>query len=396
MSRMSEFDRTIYEHFYTREVNAMLLLRIKKWIPVLVFALCLVPIATAQRKITNHSGKPICILDITDAKGKTVGELFITGEQAVLDSLGRLTQGAGYIQGVSGEHVHVSAIIKRSKEKKGAYNFMQFLIGVNRIEWDDNGQTTSVTGIEPTIQTSHGDEWKIISDIEKPIIQDGVLLLDTAEKGRLLLKIVFGDKASVVGNSDYLFIPDLTKDSQAYLRVREYVTQVRAGADPNGKEIDLGFGTMVKLLKRDGTVPSVWLVSTSSGQAWIPEFYLTNSKEEIHFLRQKKLIPNTMTFVYKRDAVMLYGRSVFGPAVVDSQGLPASSSGSRQVAFKDNAVLFHISAIQYTWRNPMVFRSGGMTHAIAPNRLFYCTDVNDKGEGTFECIDLDTLSLCKD
>lgn len=143
--------------------------------------------------------------EITDSKGNKVADLFVTGKKAIVDFNGRVVKGAGFLQAVAGKYVHVSVIIKRSKPNKDGANYKQFLIGVNRIEWNDEGKTTLISGLKPFIETDVDEKWKLVSDLTKPTIKDGLLVLDIEQKGRVSIDIKFGDKGSVLGNADSLF-----------------------------------------------------------------------------------------------------------------------------------------------------------------------------------------------
>jgi hypothetical protein len=104
-----------------------------------------------------------------------------------------------------------------------------------------------------------------------------------------------------------------------------------------------------------------------------------------------------MSFLYKKtDFVQVDGLFKVGPLVVDSEGAPASDKGNYQVSYKGNAVIFDDSAVKSTWKNPIVIRSSASVHKVDADRLYYCREVNDKGEGLFDCIDLKILSFCKD
>ena len=161
--------------------------------------------ALAQYRIKNEKGEPIGILDIPDSKGDKIAVLYITGIEAAFDANQRLLKGAGYIQAEKGKHIHVSIIIERSKPKEGASNIKQLVLGLNRIEWDDDGKTTAASGMEPIIETSLGEKWKITSNLEKPAVKNGLLLVYVEGKGKVSLDIKFGDKGKVVGNPDFLF-----------------------------------------------------------------------------------------------------------------------------------------------------------------------------------------------
>jgi len=189
----------------------------------------------------------------------------------------------------------------------------------------------------------------------------------------------------------------MAERATAYLRVKEYKTKPRSDVSPNGGAVTLTYGEAVTLEKKEGDLPIMYLVSTKFGQAWVPEFYLTGSKKEIDFLLKKNRVPATMSFLCRKsDFVQVYGLFKVGPLVVDSQGMPASADGNYQVSCEGNAVVFDETAVKYTWRVPIVMRSKASVHKLDANRLYYCSEVSEKGDGIFDCIALDTMAFCED
>jgi hypothetical protein len=51
---------------------------------------------------------------------------------------------------------------------------------------------TAVRGIEPLLKTSLSEEFKILSDLTKPKLRDGALLLTLEGKGQVPFMIRFG------------------------------------------------------------------------------------------------------------------------------------------------------------------------------------------------------------
>ncbi len=96
-------------------------------------------------------------------------------------------------------------VVSRSAHKEGGPNFRQLAIRANRIEWDEDGKTTAITGLAPIVETSLGEKWKIVSSLEKPALKDGVLTLELEQKGKVTFDIRFGNKGTLIGSSDVLF-----------------------------------------------------------------------------------------------------------------------------------------------------------------------------------------------
>ncbi|MFB0521800.1 MAG: hypothetical protein ACETWD_10300 [Desulfatiglandales bacterium] len=181
-----------------------------------------------------------------------------------------------------------------------------------------------------------------------------------------------------------------------YLRVKEYTTKAMEVLTPKGSKIRLTFGEPVKLLQKEDVLPPTWLVSRDEEKAWLPEYLLADNKAEIQFLRNNNRVPLTMTFVCVKDGmVKLYGLTKLGPTPEEAQGLAASASGSMQVSHKGNAVLFHESVLEHQWKDPFAMRKGDKTYEIKQNCMYYCTHVDDDGEGSFDCIDLSTAPFIK-
>lgn len=190
--------------------------------------------------------------------------------------------------------------------------------------------------------------------------------------------------------------PAFVEGNTAYIRVKEYTAEPSKDTTPKGVETTLTFGQTVKLIHQKDGPPTMWLVQMEKGQTWVPAYLLTVNKAEIDFLKMKDRIPETMTFIYKKDDIIrVWGLVRYGFLVVDSRGLAASADGSSQVAFKGNGVLFDESAVKHDWKNLMIFSRGNTTYKVKSGYLYYCVAVDDTGKGSFDCIDLTTLTSCK-
>ena len=255
-----------------------------------------------------------------------------------------------------------------------------------RWEWEEKGQVTITEWDDEAtfvLKDKDGKEHKIPNEAIKRRILD----LQPGFTGKLQANIM--EQLLVEGGT-------------AYIRIKEYAAKPLEDAVPKRNEMNLSFGQTIKLIQKKDGLPAMWLVSKEKEQAWIPEYLITANKAEIRFLEEHHRIPVTMTFIYrdKDEIIKVWGRVrfrvSFGSLVVDSQGLAASADGSRQVAFKGNAVLFDESAVKYTWKNPMIFRKGNTTYQVKLACLYYCDAVDDTGEGSFDCIDLIALTFSKE
>lgn len=96
--------------------------------------------------------------------------------------------GAGYCQAAPNDYCFVSSPLSIFWD-----GGMGGGVHVQRIEWDDSGKTTKITGIDPTFDGMN--QWSITS--EKLV--DGVLFVTFKEQGRkkYKFKIVFGKIVSI-------------------------------------------------------------------------------------------------------------------------------------------------------------------------------------------------------
>lgn len=255
-----------------------------------------------------------------------------------------------------------------------------------RWEWGKKGQLTITEWDDEAtfiLKDKNGKEHEIANEA----IERRILDLEPGFTGKLQANIL--EQLLVEGGT-------------AYIRIKEYTVKPLEDAVPKGDEMNLSFGQTIKIVKKKDGLPTMWLVSKEKEKAWIPEYLITANKAEIRFLEMHHRIPETMTFIYnyKDQGIKVWGRVKFrfslGALVLDGQGLAASADGSFQVALKGNAVLFDESAVKYTWKNPMIFRKGNTTYPVKLACLYYCDEVDDTGEGSFDCIDLIGLTFSKE
>lgn len=175
------------------------------------------------RIVRNSSGLELEVNTIFGSDHEEIGREFMTGKEAALGNNGQFVRGSGEIAMYTGKGFWHPVITAKHSNGK----FIQIKVGVHLIEWDDNGKTTSVTDLEPTIECDNGQEVKITSNLAQPTVKDGVLLLET-ELGHLSLKITFGTSGTTVGSGDFLFVTD--KDQLRGLRDKSRTARALSAA----------------------------------------------------------------------------------------------------------------------------------------------------------------------
>ncbi len=159
----------------------------------------------ANTRVSNGTGAALGLLDIRGSNGKIVATLFITGKEASFDSHQKIFKGAGYIQAVQNEFINIIGIYKFKNQGDKEPHLDQMQSEVNRIDWDENGKTTSLSGIKPKVQTGVHGSLKITSDLQKPALTDGLLSLELEKLGKISLDIKCGDKLAVAGDPVFQF-----------------------------------------------------------------------------------------------------------------------------------------------------------------------------------------------
>jgi hypothetical protein len=53
----------------------------------------------------------------------------------------------------------------------------QFRIGFAKLVWDKSGKTVDVRGVKPVVAQLNGPELKVVSDLKRPSLKDGILTL---------------------------------------------------------------------------------------------------------------------------------------------------------------------------------------------------------------------------
>jgi hypothetical protein len=145
----------------------------------------------SNTRVKNTSGQPLGLMGIQD-HGKKVATLYITGAEATFGPNQGLMKGSGYVQALPNESVSLIAFFRYRDSGETNINFEEFGIRVNRIEWNDDGKTTSISGMSPVAQTDLHESLKIISDPTSPILTNGVLVLDVEKLGKIYVDFRFG------------------------------------------------------------------------------------------------------------------------------------------------------------------------------------------------------------
>jgi hypothetical protein len=188
----------------------------------------------------------------------------------------------------------------------------------------------------------------------------------------------------------------LTQGGKAYVRIKEFEAEARKNASPPGEAQTFRFGDSLKLEAKWEGPPSYWLVSDGKGgpQSWIPGYLLTPSVAEIEMLRNKKRIPETMTYIYDTTIGGKVGAKQHGrvhmpgfgfvATINGDEGVDITDQGSSQVAIRGDAVVFDEAVVKQVWVHPMIFSDGTHKFPMAAGKLFYCTD--EGGGGKFDVI----------
>ncbi|HZM01450.1 MAG TPA: hypothetical protein VFC44_00375 [Candidatus Saccharimonadales bacterium] len=166
----------------------------------------------SNQTVKNDTGKPMSLIAIGD-----VGDLYITGKEAKFDQNQKIFKGSGYMQAYQGKYISVVAEYKLTQPGKTEVGYNQMQFRVSRIDWDDDGKTTQVLGVNPVLQTMGHPDLKIKSNLETPTVTNGILKLDVEEIGKVSLDIRFGYKAKLVGDPVVIAV-DVPSNVQALVK----------------------------------------------------------------------------------------------------------------------------------------------------------------------------------
>jgi len=191
--------------------------------------------------VNNNTGMTINAMDITAKDGTVVAHLFIEGKSMTFGSDQRPIRGKGVIAGAGekkfsvlilppgkhspseaqakaqGRHLNVKAdgnvatsdgeIPLGSGEIPDLGNGVppqgSLVLKMGIIAWSEDGSTINVAELHPTIACSNGKKVRITSDLEKPVVKVGLLLIDT-DSGKLSMRIRFGGYGTAEGSTDSL------------------------------------------------------------------------------------------------------------------------------------------------------------------------------------------------
>lgn len=101
------------------------------------------------------------------------------------------SQSGGVLQATPGHYLHVVLTVSC------ASNRTQLQLGFTRLEWGQDGKTTSVRGLEPVMVELFKGNMKITSDLEAPKLKDGILTITVEGKGDVDFNILYGHGGTV-------------------------------------------------------------------------------------------------------------------------------------------------------------------------------------------------------
>lgn len=137
---------------------------------VVVLLLCSSAPVAAGQKIVNKDKTPSKVTVITNSKGEPRSALYMTGEEMVFGDDGWPNSGSGYIEALPGNTYYIPF---QNLEEAGKPKFGG--LRVQRIDWDASGRTVSIKGLQSEFEAEKNI--KIVSDVNKPKMEDGVLYL---------------------------------------------------------------------------------------------------------------------------------------------------------------------------------------------------------------------------
>jgi hypothetical protein len=157
--------------------------------------------------VTNSTGKPLSLWSVNDSQGNKTAEFWLTGKDLVVDDNHHIVEGAGYIQAVKAESYPIQILISPSAEHKDDLYSNILRLDVTRIEWDNDGNTIAVEGVNPHIHAAIGEGFKIVSKTYKLPIVNGEAEIEIEGKGKFSLPIKFGSNSISLKNADALLTP---------------------------------------------------------------------------------------------------------------------------------------------------------------------------------------------
>ena len=120
------------------------------------------------------------------------------------------TIGGEYFQAEKGKYISIVVTVDPSDEHVDDFYRTQLQLGVTRIEFDKDGKTTLVSGVNPKITRMFGDDLKITSSTETVIAKNGVIELKL-EGGKTLSLPIGPNRKCRIKNVDFLLNPKPSK-----------------------------------------------------------------------------------------------------------------------------------------------------------------------------------------
>lgn len=173
------------------------------WAKATVCALLVVGNAYGAGKITRYEATTR-VGTFPRSDGRLFASLYALGGHTLVfkDNGDPLLFGAGYIQALPGQNWTASSDVSNGGPAGGGQFFEGQICGLDmkRVEWDDKGRTTSISGLGPSLETSGKEKKiKITSDTAHPKIVDGNLYIKLDRRGdsEYWIKMLFGNIVGV-------------------------------------------------------------------------------------------------------------------------------------------------------------------------------------------------------
>ena len=84
---------------------------------------------------------------------------------------------AGSLQNSPDEYFHVIFPVNCINTTTNETHLTQFRLGFRKLAWDKDGKTVDVRGVEPIVDQLNGPQLKVVSDLKRPSVKDGILTL---------------------------------------------------------------------------------------------------------------------------------------------------------------------------------------------------------------------------
>ena len=94
-----------------------------------------------------------------------------------------------------------------SIENKPGKAYSQIRIGFKHMAWGSDGKLKSASGIEPKVTVLMASEMDVVSDLQKPLLKDGVLVLTLKQIGEIHLILTPDQQGTLAKGEGCKFIP---------------------------------------------------------------------------------------------------------------------------------------------------------------------------------------------